>query len=353
MKSKQSQNIKFRIITLFCLFSFSLELSSFSVIRDDKKLYFLDTTCEEAKSSIKALFSWSQTIGEENECPIETLPPVNYLGECGYEITTCAPKRLVKYHGAYSNINGPNCWNLALNISNILPALRYSSPEEMSFYMSSLLCRPLENGEQRQPGDIGAIRDVMFGGVLEAHGFVYITDNLVYSKNEYFSSIGYELLGLDEVYTHFSVPINSECRQNQIDLNGTCERAVSFFRCNSFNQYLSSLSNLPNNFKLVFEGISRFEIYFEKTNMAGDRLEVEVMAELILEVEKFVKSLGISLKKQDLSEDEFFLISNVRWRVFSLSEQLGMTFHIRENQRLLDLSLRIYRYLKTKVNDLL
>jgi hypothetical protein len=50
--------------------------------------------------------------------------------------------------------------------------------------------------------------------------------------------------------------------------------------------------------------------------------------------------------QSSISQTDKFILQAIRWRVFSLSEQLGITLHILESQQLLDLSLRIHRYLK-------
>lgn len=78
-------------------------------------------------------------------------------------------------------VEGPNCWNAALNGAGILKGLyRYSSFEEfgasLDFFCTKRTGAPV-------PGDVIAIRKRKGDLFEEVHGYLYISDLLSYTKN--------------------------------------------------------------------------------------------------------------------------------------------------------------------------
>lgn len=337
-----------KVLILTNVFSFTVGSAfGFVVEKKAEQLFFLDHTCESAYSSVLALQTWSKNIGEQKNCDPS---PVKGEDGCRYDITQCVPEHVLKYEGSYSPQDGPNCWNTALVLSKILPHLRYAAPEEMSFYMRPPLCRELLNGEERKPGDVGAIREIKKNGTLEMHGFIYLSDTLAFSKNEFKKEVPYRLMELNQVYADFKVPTDSQCRQNQIDLESKCGQAVAYFRCQSFSDYLYSTEDIPFKLKKAVHDVTQFEDCFEKTNMANETLSDEALTHIVSVSEALVTYLESEkhnlLKSGLKSKEQEFVLGNLQWRLFSLSEQLGMTSNIKEGQELLDFSLQLQKQLR-------
>lgn len=225
------------IVLVSCLFmSNSI---AFKIKREGQEIYIIDQSCRTVTEISIALSEWTKSIGEKRECPIEKQSPqMELTGKCVYNITNCIPSHVAKYEGVNPQESGPNCWNMSLVFKEILPALRYSTPEEMSFYMNSPLCRMLKKDEKRVSGDIGAIRVINEGNFKEFHGFIYISDKIAYSKNGFHKSSPYSLQSLDNVYSVYDVTEKSQCRANELNSSLDCDIATSFYRCISMKEYL-------------------------------------------------------------------------------------------------------------------
>lgn len=162
---------------------------------------------------------------------------------CSLRIQAAAPDFVNRYHGVKAGRWGPNCWNTALVSNKILSVTGFSSPEEMSFWMKSPLCRPLREGERAGPGDIVAIRDQ---SGQEVHGFVYLTEDLSFSKNYLTVAAAYALQSPQEVYGEF--PVSEACRKPGAAA-ADCAARADYFRCGTWDDYLrdSGLS-LPEEY---------------------------------------------------------------------------------------------------------
>ena len=130
------------------VFLFLMQAQAFEISKQSGKL-ILSGACEERKSIYHSLLPWRTNAKSGQMCEP---PPVagESGGSCNLDITDCVPEHVVKYHGATPEVDGPNCWNLSLVMSKILPAMRYSTPEEMNFYMRPPLCRALKDGEKKE-----------------------------------------------------------------------------------------------------------------------------------------------------------------------------------------------------------
>ena len=159
---------------------------------------------------------------------------------CSLRVSSVAPDFVNLTHGTKAGRWGPNCWNTALVSNKILSASSFTSPEEMTFWMKSPLCRALRQGESPRPGDIIAIRDQ---AGEEVHGFVYLTEELSFSKNYLTAAAPFALQSPDAVYQEFPVP--QECRAPGSSGPGCASRS-DYFRCSTIGDYQSSMNPAPD-----------------------------------------------------------------------------------------------------------
>lgn len=309
------------------------------VERTRGRLYLYDRDCSSALEQVTSVVDWSKYAKVANVCDPASLGIDFGFDRCGYDITDCVPDHVVKYHGARPGVEGPNCWNLALVMSEILPSLRYSPPEEMVFYMAPPLCRQLGNQEPRRAGDVGAIRTVFADGTSEEHGFVYISEKLTYSKNGSTKYNPYALQDLESVYRTYGVPDRPECRRNEIDRASGCNRSVAFFRCQPIADYLRE-APVPPPLQRTIHRLSAFEDCLEKANMTGDALS-DTALRTVLDV---ADGLAVYLtdQKQELldsklrDEERDFVLGSLQLRLYAISEQLGVHHAIKESADLTD-----------------
>jgi hypothetical protein len=297
-------------------------VSAFEIQRQGESLFLSGTNCVEVNVVFESLKAWTVSLNEDKSCHLT--PQKSELG-CTVNIDSCVPNHVFQYQGVNPKKFGPNCWNLALVMKGILPALRYSTAEEMSFYMKSPLCRQLGENEKRLPGDIGAIRDVG-QGQSEVHGFIYISDKLAYSKNGPDEKNPFAIQSLNEVYKIYDVPNKNECRGNTIKMNTNCTNALSFFRCKSIDSYLQDTEKLPQFLDKSLKEVDRVEKCLQLEQINEQIVSSEARKNLVDVSEALVfylkerKSVSAS---SNLSEKEKFTLTALQLRLQALSEQFA------------------------------
>jgi hypothetical protein len=266
------------------------------------------------------------------------------------DVTNCVPDHVAKYAGKSPKLLGANCWNLAMVFKGILPALRYSTPDEMAFFMRSPLCRPLEPGEKRMAGDIGSIRakekalqyvpckpgigtqcdgDYSIG---EYHAFIYISDNLVYEKDGYgeypYNIIDTKTLHSDDFYP---VPDKPECRENQSKISDECPRAMSYYRCSSMDSYVKAHPEIPSELLKIMNSYGNSDRCFQKwdldMNGTGFPLDGTALNSVLQTSQALVKYLKDETQKaqgsKEKSESRDFILGALQLHLQAIAEEFG------------------------------
>jgi len=179
--------------------------------------------CKDLQKNLKDLRQWTLKKGEK---PIEPEPSCVEKPEPSVVLTGSVPRFYEAHHGSSPVCHGPNCWNSALVVADIIPSLRYSTPEEMTFWMTSPLCSEVPAQEDPKPGDVIAIRKA---DNVEVHGFVYISPDLSYSKNGFNNASPYLLQPTEGVFLVYGVP--KECRAHRPPPAPGCPLKGVYFRC--------------------------------------------------------------------------------------------------------------------------
>lgn len=323
---QKSDEKNFMIKYVLALLLVGFQALAFDVHREGDRLT-LRGECNEGGNLVKALSVWSDRAATGKQCS-PTSQNDGLSPYCKYDITSCVPEHVVKYQGANPKSDGPNCWNLSLVMSQILPSLRYSTPEEMQFYMQPPLCRQLSDGEKREPGDVGAIRHHMGSNkAAEYHGFIYISEKIAYSKNGASKYSPYSLQSLEDVYKAYDVPRLEGCRKNEInDGAAFCKQAVAYFRCQSMDEYLKNNPKVSNQVKEAFEKVKDTESCLQGSVFKGENLPEEAKKNIIETGNALLKYLEDS--KKDLvasktrSEEERFMLGSLQLRLQAIAQQI-------------------------------
>lgn len=326
--------------------------------RIEDRLILKDTNCDRINKAQQSLKLWTESIHKSRTCP--PLNKVDKAGNtCFVEVTNCVPDHVKNYQGIKPEKNGPNCWNLSLVMKEILPGLRYSTPEEMAFYMRPPLCRSLKNNEKRMPGDVGAIRGIHGGQIQEEiHGFIYISDDLVYSKNGFSAEAPYEVQPLEKMLDIYEVSKNEECRKNAINLKSKCTNVASYFRCDSMESYLKKQTKLAPEIKASLKSLNTYEQCLQKSSIDGAILSDNSMATIVDTTNALLKFVEKEVKKNSkksrtiASEDsKEFLLGAIHLRIRAITEQLFL-YESKEAEKAMELSLMFEenynKYLKGK-----
>lgn len=355
-KKLSMASISYALVVLPSLFTFSTFSQTLERVED--RLILKDNNCDRLKRAQLSLKQWTEAAHKNRSCP-----PLNTIEKAGntcfVEVTSCVPDHVKNYQGVKPEKQGPNCWNLSLVMKDILPALRYSTPEEMSFYMRPPLCRALKDNERRMPGDVGAIRGI-YGGQIqeEIHGFIYISDDLVYSKNGYSSDSPYEVQPLESMFNMYEVSKGEECRKNSINLKSKCSNVASYFRCDSMDNYLKKQNKLAPEIKASLKSLNTYEQCFQKSNLDGAILSDNSMATIVDTTNALAKYVEKEFKKngkksRSLASDESrnFILGSIHLRIRAITEQLFL-HESKEAEKAMELTLMFEenynKYLKGK-----
>lgn len=121
-------------------------------------------------------------------------------------------------------INGPNCWNSVLYQKGFVSHIRYSSPEEISFWLASPYCEKLEKNQTKKPGDVLTI----LSHEGHVHSMLRLDDVDVFSKNTSHRLDPYSDIRADLVYSMFRLyDLNCSAEQER------CAYWMEIYRCHS------------------------------------------------------------------------------------------------------------------------
>lgn len=363
--------ITFRVSVYFFFAVLQLPLCfGLEVQRQEGRLYLKDSSCDEVADVTRTLAEWTVKTGNHKICPINTAKPKVGLfpgNECWFDITDCVPDHVVKYHGVSSKNAGPNCFNLALVLQDILPGLSFSTSEELSFYMRPPLCRQLKNGEKRMPGDVGTIRaNDRNTGMLNLHGFIYISEKIIYEKVGLESTMPYRLASLEHTLKSYNLRYkNPKCTQNELDVitflypkecaginnlkgnepkppgcdealrqiilstENDCYQGTSFFRCTSMAEYLKTHRGTSKKLIDVFEDLNEFDHCLEHHLFKGTALPRTAQKNVLNIAKVLAAYLDQQVQKDKLlgqkDDEETFLIGALQLRLEAISMQLKLS----------------------------
>lgn len=316
---------------IFCLLSPFLSHAEPTLTREKgealdgsrDEFFVRDANCDSVKEHIQILAKWTKSIHRDSSCNVNAIKPKQKGEACVANVSKCLPKHVLNYQGKTPAYNGPNCWNLSLVMKEILPGLRYSTPDEMAYYMRPPICRNLAPDEKKQVGDVGAIRGVFEGLKEESHGFIYLSDDLSYSKNGFSKVAPYEVQSTEKVLSIYGVPKDPKCRENQLDTHSDCGTAVSYFRCSSFEDFLKKSPELKAPTLSSVRHVIHFEQCLEHATINGVALRPDALHTIETSIGALVKYLN-EQKNRAHDEKESFVLGSLYLRLNAIGEQLDL-----------------------------
>jgi hypothetical protein len=309
-----------KFLRLFMLLSLAVDhLSAATFSRTPTSTIKMSEACSKIAERQSELKLWTEKT-DQRSCTLEAPKPAG-KGTCTVDITDCLPHHVQKYQGRNPDIFGPNCWNLALVMAGILPGLRASSPNEWELYLKSDMCRALSSQEQPQVGDLGSLEEREEGSrPVQHHGFIYVSPELVYSKNGQGEKIPYALQ-----------PFKVMAKANNVDgYGGVCDGEgcpkgkIFYYRCENFETYFKKLqATHKEELKKISDEVAGIECLFEGSEFDG-KASSEVPALLTASVEALAVYLKEASKSWEKSSpEERMLINSFSMRLSSIQESLG------------------------------
>ncbi|MFZ4714820.1 MAG: hypothetical protein ACOYL6_13970 [Bacteriovoracaceae bacterium] len=265
----------------------------------------------------KAIKEWTKKLEEnfvEQNC-------TNVAGEYNLDITDLVPNFVKEHQSVCPKNSGPNCWNGALVGSKILDNLRYTTPEEMNFWMTSPLCHEVDTSkEPLKPGDVIAVRN---NPSSEVHGFIHISENLVFSKNGFYKGSPYSFQSPENVFNVYQV--KPECRVafHQPPPEKDCPLYANYFRCESFDNFEKKQKSKNENFDSINKILSGLECQIsEYTFNSG--VDKKIMDFIISGLKTLLAESEAKLLIQGQTSQYYFEWKSVKMRVQAIQVQAGM-----------------------------
>lgn len=300
-------------------------------IRDENdNLFIRGTSCQELSAQAEALSTWA---GKMQNAPssVPSTCQCDVEGLCEINITHSIPDFVFQASLVKPDYYGPNCWNTTLVASGILPFQRFSIPEEITFWTHSSFCRELTLLEPLEVGDVIAIREKNESPLedpFEIHAFIYITEELAFSKNgpETLSPISFQ--NPQEVFSFYGVT-NKAC-QRVSGSSGACENFANVYRCESFQEHLShhpaptsaAYQEIESKLLEIESSVSDMTLHFRKKNISRASLHEKLQKNKtdLQSLQEKIVTLAKSLTMADSYEQEYW--QGLSFRIQSTLEQI-------------------------------
>lgn len=305
-------------ITKFFLI-FSLTTSAFgqdfSVKKEGSEMFLSGGDCTVLLKQANAINTWREAKAK----PL-TKSVCKCSGDCKINITTIIPKMVLEKENSALVKNGPNSWNSSLVTAGVLPHLRYTQKNEMSFWMSSPLCKERGADEAPAPGDIIAIRN--FNGD-EVHGFVNLTEELSYSKNGFRKGTKYQLAKPAEIYETFGVAKACEKVYKKPANTDECPFYANVFKCDSMDEYLKKNPTKNSSLKETWKSLDAMDCELSKMTFR-DTFTADQASTLKTSVEVIQGLAESQISDSKVSDEDKFLWKAIKFKAMSLVEQVNM-----------------------------
>lgn len=339
--------MKALIFSILFIFTTQVIAATFHKVGDDIRMRA--PNCDAFLLELEALKKWTQSTGKMT-CDLSSVDFKLYIPSdinpyCEGVVTDCVPDHVVKYQGVKSSLHGPNCFNLALVMKGLLPHLRHTPAEEMTHFMQAPYCHFVGKEEKLQPGDIGAFRK----DGEEVHGFIYISDNTVYSKNGEFKSQPYELqhmrnLTNSSVYNkdtnieYFRCKSMEEVlKENEASISEVVKNSIELFNvieCRISPLFFGQTIEADESYKLIVDSAKILATYLKQEIKNIDRLEPiekKLLAGLLIRVQTLQRMIYSNRFNQKQGEGEdgktIRSLDTLNKLVFSSLEQLSEKLH--------------------------
>lgn len=141
----------------------------------------------------------SQTQSESQALQIKKqLNQLRYFSQIDAEqvdVTNLLGPEVLSFLRTKIHRRGPNCWNSCLVYSKILDHVRYTPDYEINFWLHSPFVKPIKSFSQLRTGDVLVFKQ----DKKHEHTFIYISKNIVLTKNGLSPVAKYRLMDIREV----------------------------------------------------------------------------------------------------------------------------------------------------------
>ncbi len=293
-----------------------------NIIRNSEgQITLTGPNCNELVEQEQALRKWTTIL---QEFPGAKYTPIrsNNNEDCQLVVQDSVPSIIKKLQDYKSSWSGPNCWNTTLFLSHLNSVIRFTSDQEMSFWMDSPYCRELAETEAVQPGDLIAIRRSQPNSKRqfeEVHGMIFISDALVFSKNTSSSMSPYHIQRGSLIYQNFHVD-DSDC----LKVKGhpsRCQIWANYFRCQSPLNDRELLEKKNPLFASLSQKVGEIETFLSHFVIANQGNFKKQREQILIDLAHLENQLSENIIKEDPG---FFYFQSLRETIQSLKIQIGI-----------------------------
>lgn len=153
------------------------------------------------------------SLTQQNQMQTNSMIYFSGVDALQFDVTSLLDAKALLFLRTKIKRRGPNCWNSCLVYSEILDHVRHSPEHEINFWLSSPLAKKLQSFSQLRTGDILVIKK----NKRHEHAFIYISKNIVLTKNGLSSTAKYRLMDIKEVADVYFDSINGEVEAYRIE----------------------------------------------------------------------------------------------------------------------------------------
>ncbi|MBP7845054.1 MAG: hypothetical protein KA116_09580 [Proteobacteria bacterium] len=326
-----------KILLLFLFVPILHAFAEVVVVNSVGRAVLRGENCDELKREAAAIESWKQTV-EAKKVNAKLECQKTKRGTFELDVTSLIPDFAKPYYGKCVASHGPNCWNAALVSAGLAFTIRHSFFTEFHHQINSPLCRELKANEVPRAGDIVAIRNKeisphekeaakLYGASLsESHAYVYVSDNLCFSKNDNSTETPYVLQNSKNVNEVYGLSDPKCMRISSESIPKECTTWSQLFRCKSLSEFWIEHPELKEKYSCHFDKLK------EKESILSAKLASQKPPFRCFDVNEFRKDLkGIvdggdkQLKSNGsaLSEEENYIQKTLHQTEDSLNIQLN------------------------------
>lgn len=253
------------------------------------------TSCGALIKQHVAICNWRKSLDSDFVVPTITSDHCKTSAKNAFKMTVsaCLPQFVKDNFNKKLYHNGANCWGTAMNFKKISTVPRFIWSKEMSYWLNNTpLCRKLEIGEAKEPGDIISTYGPEYNFEAEnpadpgiqfwqvkfpgrnttpyrgytgfhhmLHSETYLTDRLTFGKDSPNKDDRFKFNHLNQVYGRSQDP---KCQENQsltpyfreyqnppkAIKDSACDYFSLTYRCEDFEGYLARQALSPSEDKV-------------------------------------------------------------------------------------------------------
>lgn len=280
-------------------------------------------SCRETKKELKAIKEWNKIVSGSSTCKekVTKSGKIPFFKTCEMDITECVPDHVKKYHNKSASLSGPNCFNHVLVFLGLLPHLRYSSAEEIEFYMREPYCKKVAPTEPKKPNDLV----VMMCQGEPWHAYIRVSSKNIYSKNGRGSI--YELRNKKRTVRLYDALCEEE---------GKTTSSVTY-RCSSQpKEFLKLLGEEMDDLQNNIQQVERIECQFEQAVLVEQFISDQNQKTITDTIEALAAYAKKELQHQirqghQVSQERKTQLGILANKIFSLGTQIEIVMRMKKS----------------------